>query len=106
MKITAIKIHPIKPQKGLVALASITLDDKLILHSIGVYVKQNEAGYRITYPTKKAHDRESYVYNPIDEELGSEIALAVLRKAETVLSLKEVNQNDRHNNSNSAQRVV
>lgn len=105
MQITEVKIHPIKPQNGLVALASITLEDKLVLHSIGVYTKKNDVGYRITYPTKRARDKDSYVYNPIDEELGSTIALAVLRKAEMVLSLKEVND-DRYDNSKDTQRGI
>lgn len=105
MKITAVKITPITPKNGLVALASVKLDNKLVLHSIGIYTRQDGNGYRITYPTKQALDRKSYVYHPIDKELGSDIALAVLRKADYTLTLKEVTY-DRHGYTHDPKRIL
>jgi stage V sporulation protein G len=103
MKITAVTIKPITPHNGLVGFASVTLDDKLVLHSIGIYTRQDGQGYRITYPTKRALDRSSYLYHPIDKELGSEIALAVLRKAD--YTLKEVNY-VRHSHTHNPKGIL
>ena len=53
MEITEIQITPIKPKNGLVAFASIVLENNIHLGSIGIYTKLDGSGYRITYPTKK-----------------------------------------------------
>lgn len=80
-KITEVQIKIVKPKDGLVGFASIVLDEKLYLGSIGVFTKLDGSGYRITYPTKKAGADSLNVYHPITEELGKEIELAVVERA-------------------------
>lgn len=53
MKISEITIQLIKPANGLVAFASVVLDDKIYLGSIRVHQRLDGSGYRLTYPTKK-----------------------------------------------------
>jgi DNA-binding cell septation regulator SpoVG len=84
MKISEVNITPIKPQDGLIAFASLVLDDCLYLGSIGVYARLDGTGYRLTYPTKKIGDKGLNIYHPINKLLAKEIEKAVLNKAEKV----------------------
>ena len=102
MKITEVRVSAIKPKNGLLALASVVIDGKLQLNSIGIYARMDGVGYRITYPTKAARNHDCYVYRPITEEMSTEIALAVLRKASTVLSAKEVNDYAGHSDTDNS----
>jgi len=85
MKISEIQIVPIKPNNGLVAFASLVLDDCLFLGSIGIYTKLNGQGYRITYPTKKVGIKDMNIYHPINKDIGLAIEQAVIRKSEEIL---------------------
>ncbi len=84
MKISEVNITPVKPQGGLVAFASLVLDDCLYLGSIGVYTRLDGTGYRLTYPTKKIGDRGLNIYHPINQMLAKDIEKAVLDKAKTL----------------------
>lgn len=81
-KITEIQIIPIKPTNGLIAFASIVLDEKIYLGSIGVHKKLNDSGYRITYPTKKIGNKDLNIFHPITKEFGIEIENIILQKVE------------------------
>ena len=85
MKITEVEIKPIKPQKGLVAFASIVIENNLYLGSIGVHTKLNSQGYRITYPNKKLGNNYIDIYHPINKQIGLKIEKAITKKAEEVL---------------------
>ncbi|MFW6026988.1 MAG: septation protein SpoVG family protein [Candidatus Woesearchaeota archaeon] len=85
MKIKEVQIKPIKPKKGLVAFASVVIENSLYLGSIGVYTKLNGQGYRITYPNKKLGDRYIDIYHPINKKVGLKIEEAITKKAEKVL---------------------
>lgn len=84
MKITETQIIPIKPKDGLVAFASVVLENCLYLGSIGVYTKINGTGYRITYPTKKIGEKDINIYHPINKELSKEIEKAIFEKLEKI----------------------
>ena len=84
MNITEINIIPIKPKDGLVAFASIVLDNWLYLGSIGVYSRLDGTGYRITYPTKKVGNKDLNIYHPISRDLGKAIEDAITDKAQEV----------------------
>ncbi len=86
MKITEIQITPIKPRDGLIAFASVVLENRLYLGSIGVYTRLNGTGYRITYPTKKIGDRNINIYHPINKETSKAIEKAIISKAEKILN--------------------
>lgn len=85
MRITEVNITPIKPQDGLIAFASLVLDECLYLGSIGVYTRLDGTGYRITYPTKKLADKNLQIYHPINQELSKLIETEVIKKAEELL---------------------
>ena len=72
---------PIKPKDGLVAFASLVLEDCLYLGSIGIYTRLDGSGYRITYPTKIVNGRSMDIYHPISRGLGKAIEQAILEKA-------------------------
>jgi len=86
MKITEIQIIPIKPKEGLVAFASIVVENSLYLGSLGVYTRLDGSGYRITYPTKKIGNKNINIYHPINKETSKAIEEAVISEAEKILS--------------------
>ncbi len=96
MNITEVQIIPIKPSDGLVGFASLVLDGKIFLGSIGVHSRLDGNGYRITYPTKKVGDRNLNIYHPIDRDLSSAIETAICNKFKEVME----KSNDRHNSFN------
>ncbi len=85
MKISEINIQLIKPSNGLVAFASVVLDDKVYLGSIGVHQRLDGAGYRLTYPTKKTGNRDFHIFHPIERNLGQQIEQAILSKVTALL---------------------
>jgi DNA-binding cell septation regulator SpoVG len=84
MKITEIEIIPIKPRNGLVAFASIVVENRLYLGSIGVHTRLDGSGYRLTYPTKKIGDRDLNIFHPIDQETSKKIEEAIITKMKKI----------------------
>jgi stage V sporulation protein G len=84
MRISDVQVIPVKPQNGLVGLASLVFDDCLYLGSLGIYTKPM-GGYRLTYPTKKAGGVN--VFHPISRVAGEQIERAVIAKFERVQGL-------------------
>lgn len=80
-KITEVQIIPIKPINGLVGFASVLLDEKIYLGSIGIFTRLDTKGYRITYPTKKVGTKNMHIYHPINSELSKAIEIAIIKKA-------------------------
>ncbi len=87
MKISEIQITPIKPKDGLVAFASVVVEDSLFMGFIGVYTRLDGLGYRLTYPTKRMGDNSVNIYHPINKEASKAIEGAVFKK------LKEIFKN-------------
>ena len=83
--ITEAQIVPIKPRDGLIAFASVVIDGKLYVSSIGVHSKLNNFGYRLTYPTKFVGNKEINIFHPITKELGAAIEKEVLNKVNEIL---------------------
>lgn len=86
MKITEIQIIPIKPKNGLVAFASVVVENSLYLGSIGVYTRIDGTGYRITYPTKKIGNKNINIYHPINKETSKVIEETIILEAERILT--------------------
>lgn len=84
-KVSEVQIKIVKPKDGLVGFASLVLDGKLYLGSIGIFTKLDGSGYRITYPTKKAGAGSLNIYHPINKELAQEIEMAVVGKVEELM---------------------
>jgi len=96
-QITEVQIVPIKPNNGLVGFASLVLDQKIYLGSIGIHTRIDGSGYRLTYPTKKVGDKNINIYHPIIRDLGLAIEQAILEKAKEVFErCNEGSKNVRH----------
>jgi len=108
MKISEIQIIPIKPNNGLVAIASIVIENNLYLGSIGIHTKLNGSGYRITYPTKNMNGKNFNVFHPINRSIGLDIEQAIIAKAEEVLFYQNKKSNEyvRHSNNKNTERVL
>lgn len=92
MKISEIQITPIKPNNGLVAFASFTIDNSIYCSSVGIITRPN-GGYRLVYPSRKIANRNMNLFYPITKDCGQMISQAVIGKYEDVL--KEI-ENDRY----------
>lgn len=84
MRISEINITPIKPANGLVAFASVVVDESIYLGSMGIHVRP-DGTYRITYPSKKIGSRELSIYHPINRDAGQLIEKLVIEKCEEIL---------------------
>ncbi len=89
MKITEIQIIPIKPQNGLIAFASVVVENSLYLGFLGVYTRLDGSGYRITYPTKKIGNKSINVYHPINREMSKAIEEAIILEVKKILNSKK-----------------
>ena len=83
--VTEVQILPVKPRNGLIAFASVVLNDSLYLGSIGVHLKLDGTGYRITYPTKKVADKDFNIYHPIDRGTSMVIEKAIINKVKKII---------------------
>ncbi len=83
--VTEIQVVPIKPKDGLVAFASVVLDGSIYLGSIGVHLKRDGSGYRITYPTKKVGSRNINIYHPINKQTSKRIETEIIDKIEQII---------------------
>ena len=89
MKVTKIEIVPIHPQSGLIAFASIELDNMFYVSSIGIHKKRNETGFRITYPTKKIGEHSLTICHPIQSNFSKEIEREICVKAEELFGISD-----------------
>jgi DNA-binding cell septation regulator SpoVG len=86
MQVSEVNIHLIKPQGGLIAFASLVIDDSLFLSGIGIHRKLEGDGYRLTYPTRKAGQQSFEVFHPINRGTGIAIEQAVIAALKDVLN--------------------
>jgi stage V sporulation protein G len=87
--ISEVNITPIKPINGLVAFASVVLDNNLYLGSIAVHKRRDASGYRITYPTKKIGEHQLSIYHPINQEMGRLIECAIVTRCHELFARSE-----------------
>ncbi len=87
MTVKKVEIIPIKPQDGLLAFASIEIDDCIYIGSIGVHKRRDGSGFRITFPTRKIGSHQLSICHPTTPGLSKEIESAITSKAEEVLGL-------------------
>lgn len=88
-QISETQILIVKPNNGLVALASFVLDGDLYLGSVGI-VTRPRGGYRLLYPTKKMGERNIDLFHPINREVATEIEEVIIKRFEEVMN------HDRH----------
>ena len=85
MKISEVNIIPVKPRDGLIAFASLVINDDIFLGSIAIHQKLN-GGFRLTYPTKPSGVQHMQVFHPINREAGAAIEKAVINKLNDVMT--------------------
>ncbi len=85
MKISNVQVRLIPEKHGLIAFASMVIDEKLRVNGIGVHQKSNGSGYRLTYPTRKTGLKDTYLFHPVSPETSALIETAVFVKLKTVL---------------------
>ncbi len=81
-EIAEVNILPVKPQNGLVAFASMIINNRLYVGNIAVYTSPTaKDGFRLVYPEKVLPNgkRINCVY-PITQEAGEVIKKAVIER--------------------------
>ena len=78
--VTEVQIEFITPRDGLIAFASLVINDCLKLSSIAIHKKLNAEGYRVTYPSKGKFN----IFHPINKEASDSIEEAIFSKLKTV----------------------
>jgi len=84
--VTEVNIVFIKPKEGLIAFASVVLDDELYLSGIGIHTKFVGSGFRLTYPTRKVGETQFSLFHPIRKPIGVAIEQAIVEKLKNVMS--------------------
>lgn len=90
MKVTKVEIVPIRPREGLVGFASIEIDDKFYVSSIGVHKKRDGSGFRLTFPTKGSGSHNLPICHPTSPSFSKEIETAVIEKAQAILEPEQI----------------
>ncbi|MFV0484907.1 MAG: septation protein SpoVG family protein [Candidatus Saccharimonadales bacterium] len=98
MRVSKVNIMPVKPDKGLLAFASIVIDDNIYLSSIAIYAKL-DGSYRLLYPTKTVGNRPLGLFYPINREASKTIEKAVFKRCEEIF---EGCSDDRHHQDSRA----
>ena len=94
MRFSEVNITPVKPHSGLVAIASVVIDDCLYLNSIAVYTKL-DGTYRLLYPQKQVGNRNIDLFHPINHKTSKEIEDAIFKRCIEIFEGR--NGNDRYN---------
>lgn len=104
INISEVKIDFIKPNDGIIAFASLLINNDIYLSSIAIHAKLNDDGYRITYPTKElSGNKVINLFHPINKETSNKIENEILNKLKEVM--KKAN-NDRYNSYDFGKRTV
>ncbi len=88
-KISEVGIAFVKPKDGLIAFASVVLDDQFYLSGIAIHHKLVGSGYRLTYPTRKVGNTQFNLFHPIRKSIGLAIEQAIVEKLKNVLSKRD-----------------
>ena len=79
MVVSEVNVTPVKPNNGLIAIASVVIDDSIYLNSIAVYAKL-DGSYRLLYPTKQVGNKSVGYHYPINRPTSRLIEYAVFKK--------------------------
>ena len=85
MKINEVFITPVKAKGGLVAFASLVINEDIFLGSIAIHQKLS-GGFRLTYPTKQSGSYQMQIFHPINRDAGAAIEKAVITKLNDVMT--------------------
>jgi DNA-binding cell septation regulator SpoVG len=82
--ISEIEIIPLRPNNGLVGIASLVYDNCFYLGSIGIMTRP-QGGYRLSYPTRQGAKLNFNVFYPINNTIAQEIEQAIIARFEEVV---------------------
>lgn len=85
MVITEVSVNLVNPKDGLIAFASIVIDDSIFLSSVAVHRRLNQTGFRLSYPTRKSDPINRPLFHPVNKEAGLQIEQAVTEKLNSLL---------------------
>jgi DNA-binding cell septation regulator SpoVG len=94
VQVSEIKIQLIKPQGGLIAFASLVVNDSLFLTGIGIHRKLDGTGFRLTYPNRKVGEQSFEIFHPINRAMSRVMEDAIFAAVKNVL--KRLDQNAGH----------
>ena len=100
MLVTEVEIVFVKPHGGLVAFASVVVDDQLYLGGIAIHQRLDGYGYRITYPTRKLGDSQNHIFHPIRKPLSAAIEQAITQKMKDVMRKSDAGHHSTNIKSN------
>jgi DNA-binding cell septation regulator SpoVG len=89
MRVTEVDIVFVKPKDGLIAFASVVLDDELYLSGIAIHSRLVGSGFRLTYPTRKVRETQFSLFHPIRKPVGLAIEQAIFKKLKNVMSKRD-----------------
>jgi DNA-binding cell septation regulator SpoVG len=89
MRVTEVDVAFVKPKDGLIAFASVVLDDQLYLSGIAIHSRLVGSGYRLTYPTRKVGEAQFSVFHPIRRPIGLAIEHAIVEKMKNVMRKRD-----------------
>ncbi len=92
MFVSEVSVMPVKPNNGLIAIASVVINDCIYLNSIAVYTKL-DGSYRLLYPTKQVGNKSVGYHYPINRPTSRLIEDAVFKKCS---ELFQGSNDDRH----------
>jgi DNA-binding cell septation regulator SpoVG len=90
--VSEVQIEFINPSNGMIAFASIVINDSIYLSSIAIHKKLNTEGYRITYPNKGKG--QFSIFYPINKEVSKQIEEAIFNKLNDVMINKYGKERD------------
>jgi stage V sporulation protein G len=94
--VSEVNITPVKPNNGLVGIASVVIDGNVYLNSIAIYTKL-DGSYRLLYPTKVVGNKSLGLFYPINRMASKAIETAVFQKCNEVFERSSTS--DRHDKS-------
>ena len=95
IKISEVQVNFIKPNNGIIAFASLVINNSIYLNSIAIHQKLNSSEHRITYPTKRLGIENSVnLFHPINKTTSLAIEKAIFSKLKDVMN--KVNNHDRY----------
>lgn len=79
MVVSEVNVMPVKPNNGLIAIASVVIDGSIYLNSIAIYTKL-DGSYRLLYPTKQVGNKSVGYHYPINRQTSKLIEDALFKK--------------------------
>lgn len=93
MIISEVNVTPVKPNNGLIAIASIVIDDSIYLNSIAVFTKL-DGTFRLLYPTKQIGGKSVGYHYPINRPTSRLIENSIFKKCSELF--QRSNDDDRY----------